>query len=45
LLLQLVYFLTYGVNYEQSIFTGVAIAGLRLTFARPAAAERSPQPV
>jgi hypothetical protein len=41
LLLQLTYFLAYGVNYEQSILTGMAITGLQLKFVRPT----SPEPI
>jgi len=35
LFLQLVYFFTYGASYDQSILTGVAIAGMRLRLRRP----------
>ena len=39
LFMQLIYFLTYAAPYEQSILTGVALAGLRLRFRRS-----TPQP-
>jgi hypothetical protein len=35
LLLQLVYFFTYGANYDQSILAGFAIAGMRLRLKQP----------
>jgi hypothetical protein len=37
LLLQLVYFFTYGASFDQSILMGIAILGIRLRLRRPAA--------
>jgi O-antigen ligase len=39
LFMQLAYFFTYGASYDQSILTGMAIAGFRLRLPRPTPSE------